>query len=395
MVKMVMFIYFRKRKIYKLFHKKMEPDETIAPANLIIQDYMSLLDRVNLRMASKYKKLLLMQSITGHAQNGHCEFLGQAYINITLDEIVDALACIGDQKVFQEIGEVSKKNVKRLRDEVIETLKSPFKRIIKGEEVTSLTDENGEPLLGISTLLEAEIKNKEAFLIGGYLASKMDSYEWRKKVNGKPYYSEMGGGECVAVDIKKLTDCNLTLIDLAEEACNKWVGLLKAEKIILDEEKVESTDDIRNAYIRHKVGRGVSDDAAIIIAGTLYGEEAFWGAYLFDAIDTWDKYTTYIIKGGVDEKFGEELRKHVSITDDKVVKFIHLSRKEKNFPDSSQRYFLQIDEEADQTALESHLKYLRGKHFKRMDLGYKEDGGKKVKNIGFYKKLEKRLQKEL
>lgn len=159
----------------------MEPDETIAPANIIIKDYMSLLDRVRLRMAPKYEKLLLMQSITGHAQNGHCEFAGQAYVNTTLDEIVDALASIGDQRIFQEIGKVSKKNVKQSRDGVIEALKSPFKKIIEGQEVKSLTDEEGNPLLGISALREVDIKNKEAFLIGGYLASKMDCYEWRKE----------------------------------------------------------------------------------------------------------------------------------------------------------------------------------------------------------------------
>lgn len=336
----------------------MEPDETIAPANIIIKDYMSLLDRVRLRMAPKYEKLLLMQSITGHAQNGHCEFAGQAYVNTTLDEIVDALASIGDQRIFQEIGKVSKKNVKQSRDGVIEALKSPFKKIIEGQEVKSLTDEEGNPLLGISALREVDIKNKEAFLIGGYLASKMDCYEWRKRV-ADDYGVEMGGGECVAVNMKELPE-TLTLGDLADNEWGKLMSIFIKSKMVISEEKIESSDDIRNAYIRHKQGKGVSDDAAIIIAGTLYGEEAFWGAYLFDAIDTWDKYATYIFKGGADERFGEEIKPHINITDDEVIRFIYLARKENGFPDSSQRYFLQIDKENNQTALESHLKYLKG-----------------------------------
>lgn len=371
----------------------MSSNETIAPANVIVEDYMSLLNKTDLRMAPKYKKLLLMQSITGHAQNGHAEFCGRAYENTTLDEVVDALSSIDDKKILQDLGGISKKRVKELRDEVIELLKSPFKRIIEGEDVTSLTDKTGEPLLGISTLLEAKIKNKEAFLIGGYLASKMDCYKpWRETVTEK-YGVKMGGGECVAVNVEKLTGYNLTLMDLAEEEYGKLIELFKTGKVIINKEKVKSTDIIRNAYIRYKKGGGVSDDTAIITAGRLYGEEAFWGAYLMDAIDTWDKYATYIFKGGADEQFGEELKKHINITDEEVLKFIYLSRKETNFPDSSQRYFLEIDKEVNQTALESHLKYLRGQQFKRMDIGHRGKLGKKrVKNIAFYKKLDKRLQ---
>ncbi|MDP2906361.1 MAG: hypothetical protein Q8O03_00315 [Nanoarchaeota archaeon] len=368
----------------------MESDETIAPANLIIKDYMSLLDRAKLRMASKYKKLLLIQSITGHAQNGHCE-IPRPYVNTTIDEIVNALSQIEDNKVFRDVGEVNKKNVKLLRDGVIETIESPFKKIIEGKDVTSLTDEYGNPLLGISTLLEANIKNKEAFLIGGYLASKMDNYEWRKRA-AEDYNIEIGGGECVAINMKNLPD-TLTLSDLANNEWGKLIELFIKSKIIVDKEKINSSDYIKNAYIRHKQGKGVSDDTAIIIAGTLYGEEAFWGAYLFDAIDTWDKYATYIFKGGADERFGEELKPHINITDDEVIRFIYLSRKESGFPDSSQRYFLQINEEVNQTALESHLKYLRGQSFKMMELGFKGEE-KKVMNVGFYRKLEKRLRKE-
>lgn len=369
----------------------MEPDETIAPAHIIIKDYMSLLERVKLRMTPQYEKLLLMQSITGHAQNGHCEFAGQAYVNTTLDEIVDALSGIEDKRITPYIDDISKKNVKRIRDEVIEKLKSPFKKIIEGQEVTSLTDEEGNPLLGISTLRDVEIKNKEAFLIGGYLASKMDSYEWRTKV-AEDYGVEMGGGECVAVNLDNLPK-TLTLGDLADNEWGKIIEVFIKSGIIVGDDKIESSDSIRNAYIRHKQGKGVSDDAAIIVAGTLYGEEAFWGAYLLDAIDTWDKYATYIFKGGADERFGEEIKPHINITDDEVIRFIYLSRKESGFPDSSQRYFLQINEDVDQNALESHIKYLKGQSFKRMELGFKGEE-KRVLNVGFYKKLEKRLKKE-
>lgn len=140
----------------------------------------------------------------------------------------------------------------------------------------------------------------------------------------------------------------LTLGDLADNEWGKLMSIFIKSKMVISEEKIESSDDIRNAYIRHKQGKGVSDDAAIIIAGTLYGEEAFWGAYLFDAIDTWDKYATYIFKGGADERFGEEIKPHINITDDEVIRFIYLARKENGFPDSSQRYFLQIDKENNQ-----------------------------------------------
>lgn len=363
--------------------------ETTPPKELIIKDYTSLLNKVKLRMGSKYKKLLLMQSIIGHAQNGHAEFSDKAYVNTTLDDIVDALASSKNLGLVS----ISKDDVKASRDEVIEMLKSPFKRIIKGEDITGLTDEEGKPLLGISTLRKAKIRNKEAFLTGGYLASKMDSYEWRKKLaDDKKYNLEMGGGECVAVNMEELAEYNLTLKDIADSEFGKALKLFKEAGVIIEREKIKSTDNIKNAFIRHKIGRGVSDDAAIITAGMLYGEEAFWGAYLLDAIDTWDKYATYIIKGGADESFGEELKNYVKVTDDEVLRFIYLSRMEKKYPDSSQRYFLEVDKDINQTALESHLKFLRGESFEEMGIGYRKKGERRLKNTTFYRKLKQRLK---
>jgi len=388
----------------------MGSNNTIAPADIIIADYMSLLNQVELKMDEKYRKLLLMQSVIGHAQNGHVEFKGRIYENTSIDDVVDALASSKNPKIHEGLGKISKSRVKKLRDKVLEILINPFERIMAGEDVKSLTNKKGKPLLGISSLKEAKIRNKEAFLIGGYLASRMDAYiNWREEVEEK-YGVEMGGGECVAVDLEELPS-KLTLNNLSEAEWGKALDILKKEGIVIDIDKegvdtgiiredgtgnvkkVKSSDTRKNAYVRHKLGKGVSDDAAIIIAGKIYGEEAFWGAYLFDAIDTWDKYSTWIIDGGMDEAFGNKLRKHISITKDEVLKFIFLARKGSKFPDSSQRYMLEINQEFDQTALESHLKFLRGENYTPMGIGHRR-GPARLQNSVFYQKLEQRLKRE-
>jgi len=47
---------------------------------------------------------------------------------------------------------------------------------------------------------------------------------------------------------------------------------------------------LRFLYIRHRLGGGTSDDVAILAAGKLFGPSAALGAFLADAIDTFEKY---------------------------------------------------------------------------------------------------------
>lgn len=49
----------------------------IPPVNLIRKDFESLKEKVKLRTSKEVSDLILMQTIEGHAHNGHGEFSGK------------------------------------------------------------------------------------------------------------------------------------------------------------------------------------------------------------------------------------------------------------------------------------------------------------------------------
>ncbi|HUU55224.1 MAG TPA: hypothetical protein VMY87_09940, partial [Armatimonadota bacterium] len=60
---------------------------------------------------------------------------------------------------------------------------------------------------------------------------------------------------------------------------------------------------------------------------------------------------------------------------------------EDTVPDSSLRHLFQIDKDADQTALESHLAYVMGRPFSPITLGHQD-----IPNTDFYAWFEARLK---
>lgn len=396
------------------------------PKELVVADFYDLLDNIQLRTDETNRKLLLMQTIQGHANMADGKFRTNEdkaecmkYPNATIDDI--ALLLDKDKRLNMNHTEVKKK-----RYENIMEIKEVMMGIIKGERIQKLQNSKGKPLLGIPFFNTTYIQNPINVLTGFYLGSIMDNYiTWRKQLEKEPYNLKMGGGECVAVNMKKLNKETLdeilkeneplamefaskctegfSLGTLANEEWGDNVQLLYDKGVVIRKDEVKATKYIKNAYVRHKRGKGVSDNAAVVMAGLLYGKkdmqdgiETALGVFLADAVDTLDKYVPVIHRHGLDESIGEEIRKSgkLNLAYKEKLNFIFFSaiHPKKKMPDCSQRYFLQIDEETEDTAIENHLSYLKGDTPKSMIFGHKAPHVG-VASEDFYNTIEEQLEK--
>ncbi|MGC8721887.1 MAG: hypothetical protein ACP5SB_04830, partial [Caldisericaceae bacterium] len=324
----------------------------IAPKELVWKDFKRLQREVELKTEPMVEDLLFMQTIEGHSHNGDGAFNGDKYVDTTINDIVEILG----RDTF-----IVRAERQMLIDEIYEFAN----RIIKGEELRHLVNANGEPLMRCPLFLKWEIEPKEV-LKGLYLGGLMDDFETRKKVNEK-YKTNLGGGKPYLVDMRVMEKLGLNGEMLAHGDHEDKLDEYRKEGLIIDPSNVDFLrhSDIRFQYIRHKKGLGVSDDLAIIMGGLLYNTSVAFGAYLADAIDTLDKFALKFIEQ--DDYLSNLIAnsfKGLNISDEEVYKYIYLisipEDKEKYVPDSSQRYFLEIDKEAQITTLESHYNFLKG-----------------------------------
>src|SRR3989344_183334 len=292
-------------------------------ASLVKADYQDLMARISLASTREQKSLLLMQSIQGHAINGHGLFL-------------------------EKLNDVTiKRRYKLIRDVIswIDTVAKMYnnpskqKEMIYNKLVWGRDGKPHTPLMGINLFEHTIITNPIAVLQGMYLGSHLDSAEWRGKTE-KRYNTKLHKGICIAVNMKNLKAHNISIEDLATND-----GTLSYENMldfgIITEDTVYTGISKKNepyvcGFYELQNGPGVSDDAAFITVGLKYGIEAALGFLIVDAIDTIDKFLPKIKLGGEDEQIGDVIKKRMSfklgITDDDILEFIYLSRK----PESQQ-----------------------------------------------------------
>lgn len=329
------------RSEYKIFSK------------LVQTEYLFLKSKYELEAISEVEDMLFMRTLEGRIREGHGGFKRFRLEDITMDEIVHTLNLDPkhekekSQQIIDDIKEFIQKNID------YETGKSK-------EKPERFLNTKGEPLAGSLYLAEQKIKNPLHVLIGYYLGSIMDNFDWRMRVK-KEYNIVMGGGYCCAVNTEVIKKLGWGLYALANtENYDNGDGLLsdykdksmiyqvlKKSKGIIDNLIVDSNNKIVNAYIRMLHGHGVSDDSAFIGAGIFFSDDAAHGLFLADATDTWDKFTPRIIYGGQDELIGNIINDSVDLglSEKAKIDFIYFAAiekfREKGYPDSSQRYFLQ------------------------------------------------------
>jgi hypothetical protein len=343
----------------------------IPPINLIRKDFDSLKEKVKLRTSKEVSDLILMQTIEGHAHNGHGEFSGKRFVDTTMNDIVFALG-------------LDAYAVRSARQSLIDEIDDFVDRVIKNENINKLLNRNMEPLLRVPNFYNIEIDKKDV-LLGLYLGGLMDDYETRKEAE-KIYNVQIGGGKPYLVDFLILEKLGLDGEYLAHEDNEDKIDYYKKEGLIIDYDEKDYTTflyhpSIRFQYIRHKKGLGVSDDLAILFGGKLYSKSVALGVYLADAIDTLDKYSLKFKEQDYEIAKKIEESGILKIKKEEIYKFIYLIANPKlHYPDSSQRYFLEINEKYDMTSLEAHLIFIDGGNPPEFEIAFERESNYEVYN---------------
>lgn len=335
----------------------------IAPDELIEQDFRNLKTRERLYTIPKIEELVFMQSIEGRAHNGAGAFNKRFYVNTTIDDVVSALGR-------------SPKLVKAKRQELVDEIVEFVDSALADDPRERLVTKSGKPILGIPHFKERAV-NYHDILKGLYLGGLRDDADIRKKTQ-ELFKINIGYGRCYLVDTRVMIEMGLDGEALAHQENDGKIGHYKSCGLIVEDArpKHSAAKHIRYLYIRHHVGPGQSDDAAIVAAGLVYNVDVALGVFLADAIDTLEKYAPFYkdqdgelaryIKANyafldVGEKDVYELAYLAAIPGDKIDRI----------PDSSLRYLLAIDDETGQSTLETHLNFIEGKPFLPIAISYK------------------------
>ena len=335
----------------------------IAPAELIQQDFHNLKTSERLYTIPRVEDLIFMQSIEGRAHNGAGPFNKRFFVNTTIDEIVSALGR-------------SPKTVKTKRQELIDEIVEFVDSALADDPREKLVTRSGRPLLGIPQFKERTV-NYHDILRGLYLGGLRDDPDIRKKTQ-QVYNINIGYGRCYLVNTKVMDEMGLDGEVLAHQEHGERLNYYKSHGLIVSESKLKHSiaKYVKFMYIRHHVGPGQSDDAAIVTSGLLYNADVALGVFLADAVDTFEKYVNvyrdqdkelamYIKEKysflDLDEEDVHELAYLAAIPEDRI----------DEVPDSSLRYLLAVDQETGQSTLETHMNFIEGKPFLPIAISYK------------------------
>ena len=349
---------------------------SVAPKELIQADYEVLKSYERLETTREIEDLLFIQSLEGRAHNGSGVFHKRTYVNTTIDDVVRALLRHPEE-------------IKAKRQAVIDDIDEFVESVMHEEKKDRLLNAAGEPILGIKLFHDRRVNGRD-ILRGLYMGGLRDNPDIRKEAE-RIYQSKVGGGRCYIVDIKTMLDMDLDGECLAHEAHEDQLDNYRARGLIISDEGTPDPKTQRYFYIRHRLGPGQSDDAAMVMAGILYNADVALGVFLADAIDTFEKYAP-IFKdqdGGLSFRIARGF-KHLNLGLEEVYELISLAAipeaEEHMVPDSSLRYLLSIDQRTQQCAFKTHLDFTEGKPVAQIPVSFK-----RILSTQFYEYINRRL----
>ena len=347
----------------------------VAPYDLIARDFRHLDAAETLRTTWDIERLILIQSVQGHAHEGHAAFAGKRYANTTIDDISRALRL--DPAV-----------IRSERQKLIDEIGDYAGRVIQGEESPPLTNGEDKPLLGSSMFHHLVVPGRDV-LRGLYIGGLRDDAEVRFEMESR-YGITIGGGKCYLVDTKVLDDMRLDGELLAHGAHEDRIEEFRETGLIVAEEGRDS-GELEYMYIRHRRGLGASDDTAMVAAGLLYGLGTAVGCFLADAIDTLEKHVP--VFADQDNNLARKIKAEYSGLDVAESDVRHLAflsaipeHSKMDVPDSSLRHLMLVDRNHDLTAVESHMLYVQGKNYATIRIGHEE-----VPNKDLYEYVKQRV----
>ena len=360
-----------KHRIHKDYSAKLPRLEGVASPDLLREDFDALDSRAVLRCSSDVEHYLLMQSIEGHSHAGHGRFYGKTFPNTTQDDVARAL-------------KLNPAVVKRERQELIDEVKEFAERAVAGEDLKTACNAEGEPLIRCGILRYIDI-DPRGVLQGLYAGGLRDDAEIRDLAN-KRYGVNIGFGKCYLVNQKVLHSLGLNGFDLARNPHESEIEKFKAAGLFA----VNGDENVAYMYVRYSAGPGASDDAAIVIAGKLWGLSAAVGCFLADAVDTLEKYVPeYNDQDSDISSYIENNFDGLELTKSDAADLAYLCAIPRDMqgklPDSSLRHMLEIDRKCDQCTIESHLAFVSGKPYSLIELDHGE-----CTNFEFYDYIERR-----
>ncbi|PID81814.1 hypothetical protein CSB20_01095 [bacterium DOLZORAL124_64_63] len=323
---------------------------------------------------------LLPQSVVGRAQNGHGFFTDDfgtplCFPEATFERVLSVL-------------EASDPNLQALRVRQRRgAMLADFGRwlLANVDQEELPLDPEGRPIFGIDFLRGIKVDTRR-FLTGLVLAGFMDDWTYRSNAlrhhkrtfGGMPF--TIGGGDILIVDAANFTqvglgDTGATVFTDQELRTLRDVGVICRNRH--DEYAFPEYDQ---AFFRRQLGDGVCDDLAMIYVGAKHGFSAMLGAFLMDAIDTYDKYLLNLTWGGFDTWLAGRIQKHFTETtgqplvwDDAIFDLIHFAAKRNDPPinlSSSHRRLIQVERGSAEPTILNHWRFLQGEPVYDIKLGF-------------------------
>jgi hypothetical protein len=340
---------------------------------------------------------LLPQSVTGRAQNGHGWFTDEfgtslIFPDATFERVLTVLEA-GDPNLKAHL-------VRQRRGQMLERFADWLFANLDRPELELVVD--GQPLFGVDFLGEARVDTRQ-FLQGLVLAGFMDDWGYRRTTMmqhkrtflGFPFH--MGGGEILIVDREAFEQCGLGDTGATVFLDDQMRTLHDIGVICRNRHVHYAFPEHDQAFFRRQLGDGVCDDLAMIYVGARYGFSAMLGAFVMDAIDTYDKYLLNLTWGGFDTALAGRIQKHFRDTEDEplvcdseILDLIHFAAKANDPPvrlSSSHRRLIQVEKHSAVPTLLNHWRFLRGDEVYQIDLGFARVPAKE-----FYGAAWKRLQ---
>ncbi|PIN69569.1 hypothetical protein COV93_04810, partial [Candidatus Woesearchaeota archaeon CG11_big_fil_rev_8_21_14_0_20_43_8] len=178
----------RKERFRESYNMKWSQFESVA-----INDFSYMMKKWKIDATENTKRNLLIQSGSGHAQNGHGAY---AFANMFLPEVEVEDVCIA-------LG-FDPSHIKRERMNILDDIEDLVHRILAGDKIKKIKNTNGEPIGGITCFkkLKVDPAKSDDLLKGLALGGLMDNYDRRSRISQilrDEGAESMGGGQCVAV----------------------------------------------------------------------------------------------------------------------------------------------------------------------------------------------------
>jgi len=326
-------------------------------------------------------RLLLPQSVLGRAQNGHGWFADEfgtplIFRDATFDRLLTVLERTWPDLRADRVRKGRSRLVEQINTLVLTQLDQPQ---------LSLDGPEGPPF-GIQFLAGREVATKP-FLQGMVLAGCMDDLRqremalaWhRRSFASAPY--ELGGGEIRVVDAERMLRTGIVdpgRVPFSDEELQTLaqLGVLQPE----DPDRLWKYPQYDQAYFRRRAGEGVCDDLAMIYVGARFGFDAILGAFLMDAIDTYDKSLWEFRSGGMDSYLTARIQHHFQsrtgeplVGGEAILDLIHFAAKNNHpncFLSSSHRRLIQTERKAAHPTVLHHWRYLAGEPLAEIELGF-------------------------